>query len=258
MTELRTILRNADPYSLILGDELCRGTETDSAIGLTVASLEEFLGRSISFIFSTHLHNIVDMSEIKKLTSSNENKGRKIRIAHLETYNDSQTGNLVYIRKLQDGPGSKSYGLEVAKWLGLDSNFIRRAELIRKSISNIPTEFLSTKTSKYNSKIYVDQCQLCSSKIQLHTHHIQAQQYADENGFVGTYHKNSTFNLMVLCQDCHTKIHKLQDQGLAFDQIFSQLAISAKPNTQRQSDLLFESVNDRSRENLSINRVMLS
>ena len=170
------------------------------------------------------------MPDVKKLTSVNENKGKKIRIAHLETYNDAQTGNLVYIRKLQEGPGSKSYGLEVAKWLGLDSKFIRRAEQIRKSVSNISTEFMSTKTSRYNSKIYVDQCQLCHSKIQLHTHHIQAQQYADTNGFVGTYHKNSTFNLMILCQDCHTKLHSFQDQGLTFNEIVEKLSVKITDN----------------------------
>jgi dsDNA-specific endonuclease/ATPase MutS2 len=60
MSELRTILRLADENSLILGDELCSGTENTSAISIFVAGIQRLHSIQSSFIFATHLHEIVD------------------------------------------------------------------------------------------------------------------------------------------------------------------------------------------------------
>lgn len=223
MSELRTILRNKSPHTLVLGDELCRGTDTNSATGLTIATLDELLEENVSFIFCTHLHNIVTYPEVKKLTDPNENNGKCIKVAHIDTYFEKESDRLIYIRKLQPGSGSSSYGIEVAKWLGIDDKFIKKAEKIRKRKTDDSNEFLSTKKSKYNSMIYIDECELCHSKIQLQTHHLQHQKDADEQGFVGTYHKNSSFNLMVLCEECHVKLHSLLKEGSDMIEVIKQL-----------------------------------
>jgi len=201
MSELRTILRNADSNTLVLGDELCKGTESVSGTALTAATLLELVKRKTSFIFSTHLHELINVKEMKKLTEN-------VKILHLSTFYNETTKHLAYNRNLSEGPGESIYGLEVAKWLGLDDDFIRAANNIRKSITNESNLLLNTKTSKYNSKIYVDQCSICKSKISLHVHHIEPQNMADENNFIGYYHKNSSFNLMVVCEKCHMDIHK--------------------------------------------------
>ena len=60
MSELRTILRLADENSLVLGDELCSGTEISSAISIFVAGIQRLNELKSSFIFATHLHEIVD------------------------------------------------------------------------------------------------------------------------------------------------------------------------------------------------------
>ena len=59
MSELRVILREADARSLILGDELCSGTEMESALSIFVASLEHLVSVESSFLFATHFHEIV-------------------------------------------------------------------------------------------------------------------------------------------------------------------------------------------------------
>ena len=66
MCEMNTILRQADENSLILGDELCSGTESISALSLITASIEELSKKGTNFLFSTHLHQLSDMEELKQ------------------------------------------------------------------------------------------------------------------------------------------------------------------------------------------------
>lgn len=199
MLELRNILRNADEKSLVLGDELCRGTESLSGTALTISTIEDLTNKKASYIFSTHLHDIPSNSHIEELTKNN-----LLRISHLSSVYDPVTETLIYNRKLQDGPGESIYGLEVAKSLDIDVNFIKNAQLIRKELLNESM----VKRSRYNSGVFVSECQLCKSKERLQTHHIKEQSKADEYGLIGHIHKNVEFNLLVLCEDCHKKLHK--------------------------------------------------
>jgi DNA mismatch repair protein MutS len=209
MTELRTILRNSDHRTLVLGDELCRGTETQSATGLTIATILHLINTKSSFIFSTHLHHLPEIQQIKDLPE------KALRICHLTVTYDERTKNLIYNRKLEDGPGQSIYGIEVAKSLNLDTNFINVANKIRRELVDINDELFKTQKSRYNSKVYIDSCGICGKENTskkggkpLHTHHIREQKEADNNGFIDHFHKNSKFNLLVLCEECHTHIHK--------------------------------------------------
>jgi len=198
MTELKTILTDSDEYTLVVGDELCRGTEDISAISLTVGVLQTLTERGTSFLFSSHHHTLPSLPQVKALTG--------LQIKHLSASYDSETHRLVYQRKLQSGAGDSIYGLEVAKAMGLDPNFITLAGQIRKTLIKDPG-FVSEKKSRYNARLYMDECSMCKSKLNLHTHHIREQNEADSQGYIEYYNKNSIFNLMVLCQDCHSKIH---------------------------------------------------
>ena len=60
MSELRTILKQSNQNSLILGDELCSGTESTSALSIFAAGLERLHEIGSSFIFATHFHEILD------------------------------------------------------------------------------------------------------------------------------------------------------------------------------------------------------
>jgi len=69
MSELRVILNHADESSLVLGDELCSGTETESALSIFMAGLIHLHKQGTTFMFATHFHEIVRFEELKQLTS---------------------------------------------------------------------------------------------------------------------------------------------------------------------------------------------
>ena len=151
-----------------------------------------------SFILATHLHNLSKMPEIEKITNVSK--------YHLKVNFDRDNNRLIYDRKLHEGSGSAIYGLEVCKAMDLPEEFIDIANNIRKGIMNIDKEILSTKKSHYNNDLYMDKCSICG-KQGIDTHHIKPQEDADENNFIGSMHKNTKGNLVVLCEECHIKTH---------------------------------------------------
>lgn len=206
MSELRTILRNADSGTLVLGDELCRGTESISGPAIAVKAITELIERKTSFIFSTHIHLLAEDPDVVKVQ-----KNDCLRICHMVLYCDRSTGTLVYDRKLKEGTGDPVYGLEVARSLGIEPEFIRGAEEIRKRFLNQSVQFLSTHKSRHNKNVYMDSCAICkkrsNTKGVLITHHKKEQHTADENGFIKYHHKDSADNLLVLCEPCHKSLH---------------------------------------------------
>lgn len=212
MLELRTILKESDNNTLVLGDELCRGTESGSAVGLTTSTLEELVKRNTSFIFSTHLHILPELDAIKLLIDNDD-----LVVAHLGAYYDEEKEIVIYDRKLNNGQGSKNYGIEVAKSLHIGGDFIKRAEEIRKLACNEENIILNSKKSRYNSKLYVDHCHFCGSRDKLETHHIKEQHTANKNGFINHIHKNNISNLVILCDQCHDKIHN-ENLNIKIDQ----------------------------------------
>ena len=204
MSELRTILRLSDENSLILGDELCSGTETQSAISIFVAGIQKLHKCRSSFIFATHLHEIIDYDEIKSLET--------VKLKHMSVIYDKEQDKLVYDRKLKDGPGNSMYGLEVCKSLNLPQDFLDAAYEIRMKYHPEGASLLSLKTSRYNSKKVVGMCEKCHKNIGKEIHHLQYQKDADSNGNIinsdGVIHKNTLANLLTLCEACHDEIHK--------------------------------------------------
>jgi DNA mismatch repair protein MutS len=204
MSELRIILRLADENSLILGDELCSGTETQSAISIFVAGIQKLYASKSSFIFATHLHEIIDYDEITSLNS--------VKQKHMAVVYDKVTDALVYDRKLKDGPGNSMYGLEVCKSLSLPQEFLDAAYEIRNKYHPEGSSILSLKTSHYNSKKIIGLCEKCGKNPGKEVHHLQYQRDANDDGVIfnsdGIFHKNNLANLMTLCEACHDKIHK--------------------------------------------------
>jgi len=89
----------------------------------------------------------------------------------------------------------------------IDNDFIHEAYLTRKELQGESMEFVDFKKSRYNTEIFVDVCSSCGSKTNLHTHHIKEQSEADSKGMIGNHHKNAKFNLIILCEKCHTNLH---------------------------------------------------
>lgn len=203
MSELRTILRHADTKTLVLGDELCRGTESRSAVSLTVATILTLLERNCSFIFATHMHNLMKLNYIKSIDQAN------LRICHLSLHYDPENEILIYDRKLQEGSGTSNYGREVARSVGLNPEFMELTDKIWLELEGLNEELIPIKKSKYNSKVYLDKCSICGKtekEVELETHHINEQRFADRNGFIESMHKNIKDNLMVLCRKCHSDV----------------------------------------------------
>lgn len=204
MSELRTILRLADRDSLILGNELCSGTESISAKSIFVAGIQQLAAKRCSFLFATHLHEITGYEEITSLNT--------LSLKHLEVIYDRERDALVYDRKLKDGPGNTMYGLEVCKSLSLPDDFLELANGIRMKYHPESASLLSLKTSHFNSKKLMHLCHKCHVALAKEMHHITQQKDADEDGFIhkedgAVFHKNHEANLQALCEKCHNEIH---------------------------------------------------
>ena len=204
MTELRTILTLTDENSLVLGDELCSGTESDSALSIFTAGLEVLHAKKCTFLFATHFHEIVNYTEIQDLSH--------LKMMHMEVKYNAETGLLIYDRKLKDGPGDSMYGLEVCKSLNLPSDFLERAHAIRMKYNPETKNILSTTSSHFNTKKIKGNCEICG-KIASEVHHLQHQENANKkNSYIDSFHKNHPANLVALCEECHQKIHKTDAQ----------------------------------------------
>jgi DNA mismatch repair protein MutS len=202
MSELRVILRMATDRSLILGDELCSGTEMDSAIAIFVAGLAHLHRVGCTFLFATHMHEINGYDEVRSLS--------KICMKHLTVAYDKSKDTLIYNRKLADGPGASMYGLEVCKSLHLPDSFLEFANAVRLRHRAPPSDIgiLSFEPSHFNAHKLKGVCERCSSELAQEVHHLLPQKDADHLNYIGHVPKNHVANLMALCTRCHDEVHK--------------------------------------------------
>ena len=119
MTETAAILNNATPRSLILLDEIGRGTSTFD--GLSIAwAVAEYLhnspAHSAKTLFATHYHELTELAE-------NLPGAQNYQLTATE-----RDGEVVFLHKLQKGKASKSYGIAVARLAGLPQPVIERAK----------------------------------------------------------------------------------------------------------------------------------
>lgn len=199
MSEIRTIIKQSDQNSLVLGDELCSSTDSISSISIFITTLIHLYEKNTSFIFATHLHEISSYDELKNMD--------RLNFKHLSVKYNQELDKLVYQRTLQNGTGNGNYGIEVAKSLHLPDAFIKKAYEIRNYHFLETIGDLSFKQSKYNALKLRSKCEICKDVIGEQIHHIKEQNFADENGYIGSVYKNNVANLMSLCIKCHQKQH---------------------------------------------------
>lgn len=125
MTETASILHNASPRSLILLDEIGRGTSTFD--GLSIAwAVAEFLhdsaDHSAKTLFATHYHELTELAE-------NLPGAKNYQLTATE-----RDGDVVFLHKMQPGKASKSYGIAVAKLAGLPVSVIERAKSVLEKL----------------------------------------------------------------------------------------------------------------------------
>jgi DNA mismatch repair protein MutS len=202
MSELRVILNQCNENSLILGDELCSGTELDSALAIFMSSLMHMSSKKSNFIFATHFHEVQELKEMDSLNT--------VQLKHMQVVYNNETGKLVYDRKLKDGSGDRIYGLEVCKSLHMPDEFINMCYGVRNNYINNKNNVLLLKTSKHNNSKIRSKCEFCRKQMGTEIHHLQYQKDANENAYINeSFHKNHIANLASICEDCHHHIHSL-------------------------------------------------
>ena len=193
--QIKQFLDSANPYTLIIGDEIAVGTEVPSQIAIVASTIKYLSKTGASFIFSTHLHNLPDLEAISSL--------KNIKILSFSV--TFSTNELIYNRKITEEKCLKLYGVEIASFLGLKEEMIQDAFQIR----NILLENETSKTSNYNSNVIMDKCKVCGTTSNLQTHHITHQaEFAKTNQI--PFDKNAEHNLVVLCNKCHNSVHHEQ------------------------------------------------
>lgn len=116
MREAAFILKNATDRSLVLIDELGRGTATSDGQALAQAILEELtMVRSSRTLFATHYHELTELAAGSEL------------IENLSVGSVEDGERIVFTHSIEEGPARRSYGIEVAKLSGLSSRVITRA-----------------------------------------------------------------------------------------------------------------------------------
>jgi DNA mismatch repair protein MutS len=118
MTEAAAILHQATPRSLVLLDEIGRGTATYDGLALAWAIAEHLHGAGPLTLFATHYHELTELA--RRLAGV-----RNARVAVAE----SEQG-IVFLRKVEAGEANRSYGIEVARLAGLPPEVIERAREI--------------------------------------------------------------------------------------------------------------------------------
>ena len=202
MMELKNIFNRATQRSLILGDEISQGTETESGLAIVAGAILKLLELKSTFIFATHLHQLKNIEALQKIDS--------LILLHLGVKYNEESDALIYNRQLQLGMGSSLYGLEFAKSLHMDSSFLKNAHSIREELIGKQSEvkkLTQKKRSRYNKNLYISKCALCEESVE-DVHHIQEQQYANDAGMIGYINKNHKYNLIPLCKKHHTLVHE--------------------------------------------------
>ena len=201
MLELKNIFNRADAHSLVLGDEISQGTETESALAIVSSAILKLVALKSTFIFATHLHQLKNIQELQNISH--------LIYLHLGIKYDDKNDTLVYNRTLQLGMGDSLYGLEFAKSLHMDKDFLQMAQSIRENLNHTSSAIKKLRTqtsSKYHKNLYLSRCALCQGDVE-DVHHIAAQKDATKTGHIEHFHKNHKYNLIPLCKKHHKLVH---------------------------------------------------
>jgi DNA mismatch repair protein MutS len=125
MTETAAILNTATPRSLVLLDEVGRGTATYDGLAIAWAAIEYLHARTrAKTLFATHYHELTELAE---------------QLSGVKNYHVSVKetgGGIVFLRKVEAGAADRSYGIEVAKLAGLPPEVIARAREVLSEHEN--------------------------------------------------------------------------------------------------------------------------
>lgn len=129
MTEAAAILHEATEYSLVLMDEIGRGTSTADGLSLAAAIATELAQKTRSWtLFATHYFELTQL--VHTLSDA----------VNVHVCAEQGNGSVVFLHDIKEGPASRSYGIAVAKLAGIRPSVIRRAQIYLKRIEDRAVE----------------------------------------------------------------------------------------------------------------------
>lgn len=127
MAETSEILKRATKRSLVIADEIGRGTTTDVGVSIALATLRTLLEKNgCRTLFATHLHEIADLLSKRHEQSPGEEEGVKFVCTDVDE--DESDGSIIFSHRLRDGINRESHGLKVAKLAGMPEEALAVAE----------------------------------------------------------------------------------------------------------------------------------
>ncbi|KAA1472424.1 DNA mismatch repair protein Msh6 [Dentipellis sp. KUC8613] len=139
LDECCKILRNATPKSMVILDELGRGTSTYDGMAIAGAVLHQLATHTLALsFFATHYGSLTDDFKYHP----------NIRNMHMETMVDEERRELVFLYKLIDGVATSSFGTHVANLAGVPADVVERAEVVSKDFASKFKEKMEGKRAK--------------------------------------------------------------------------------------------------------------
>lgn len=167
MVETANILSHATKNSLVLFDEIGRGTSTFDGVSIAWA-VAEFLHdvSQCRSLFATHYHELIALAKTHP------------RIKNMSVAIQRQNGQLVFLRHLVEGGANKSYGIEVARLAAVPEQVLRRAQTILDSLEKDTTEKQNTIRSEVQKNILENVSDESKRQMSLF-HHLSSGENAD-------------------------------------------------------------------------------
>jgi DNA mismatch repair protein MutS len=143
MQETANILNNAGEHSLIIMDEIGRGTSTYDGLSIAWAVVEylhDLHQTGVKTLFATHYHELTDLAQQKQ-------RVKNYNIA-VKEWNDE----IIFLRKLVEGATNRSYGIQVARLAGIPGTVINRSKKILYRIENKEQDLTDALSDKETGK----------------------------------------------------------------------------------------------------------
>ena len=122
---MKAILKRSGKNTLVIADEVCKGTEHKSALVIVSTMLKMLINSQTSFISATHLHELVKIDQINNL--------QNLKVYHLSvTY---ENGSIIFNRLLNKGNGTEEYGFGV-RFFSFKNTKLSHLSITNSSISN--------------------------------------------------------------------------------------------------------------------------
>ncbi|MHA1930639.1 MAG: DNA mismatch repair protein MutS, partial [Candidatus Thorarchaeota archaeon] len=137
MIETANILNNATAKSLVILDEIGRGTSTFDGMALAWAVAEQIVKMKTRAMFATHFHQLTDMAKIYH------------GIKNVHTLARESGDSIVFLHKIVDGGTDRSYGVHVAALAGVPDEVVKRAHQILNKLENESTVVIDESLSEF-------------------------------------------------------------------------------------------------------------